>query len=153
SPESLERGAAIAARIGLSPRLQNVMRSFNERWDGQGGPCGLAGNGIPLISRIVSLAHALAAAYRSHGPAASIEMARSGSGVLFDPSLTCAAESLARRGHFWQGMEDARRRLQELEPGSTALPATEATVDAICQAFGEVADARSQFVYRHSDGV
>lgn len=50
-------GATLLAK-GRSPLMEMaevIARTHHERWDGTGYPCGLKGNGIPLVGRIVSI--------------------------------------------------------------------------------------------------
>jgi putative nucleotidyltransferase with HDIG domain len=148
-----ERAALVVRTIGLSRICQSAMRALDESWNGRGFPNGLSGEEIPLISRIVRLAHALAAVYADSGPAAAVEMAATGSAIAFDPDLVQAVESLASRGVLWNGMADLKARVLELEPELQPLKGTAATLDAICHAFGEVADAKTPVIYRHSEGV
>jgi HD-GYP domain-containing protein (c-di-GMP phosphodiesterase class II) len=42
----------------MLPREQEIIRHHHERWDGRGYPDGLAGQDIPFLARIVSLADA-----------------------------------------------------------------------------------------------
>jgi len=146
------QGALIAARMGLPDATASAIRSLDERWSGDGKPNGRRGEEIPLPARIVSLAQNLEMFYAVSGPAAALNMARDRSGSWFDPALVHAAESLAARGGLWAGLEDASRRVVELEPLQTPLDATEAGLDTICQAFGEVIDAKTPLAY-HSAGV
>lgn len=44
--------------ILLFDQERDIIRHHHERWDGKGYPDGLAGNAIPLISRILSVADA-----------------------------------------------------------------------------------------------
>ncbi|HTM48126.1 MAG TPA: HD domain-containing phosphohydrolase [Bryobacteraceae bacterium] len=148
-----ERAALVARKIGLSRICQSAMRALDERWNGRGFPNGLSGEEIPLISRIARLAHALAGVYAESGPAAAVEMATSGRAIAFDPILVQAMQSLATRGALWSGMSKLKARVLELEPELQPLKRNSATLDAICQAFGEVADAKTPIIYRHSEGV
>ena len=76
----------------FAPMLAGV-RHHHERFDGAGYPDGLAGEGIPLIARIISIADTFDAmsstrTYRAARPRATVleEMARHG-GTQFDPAL------------------------------------------------------------------
>jgi HD-GYP domain-containing protein (c-di-GMP phosphodiesterase class II) len=60
-------GARIVASIGSLSHLAPAIRAGHERWDGLGYPDGLAGEDIPLASRIVSLCDAYHAMV-SHRP-------------------------------------------------------------------------------------
>jgi GAF domain-containing protein len=55
-------GAGMVARIPGLEAIALIVRLVHERWDGSGYPEGLAGERIPLASRIVALAAACAAA-------------------------------------------------------------------------------------------
>src|SRR5258708_5742676 len=141
-----EQGALIAARMGLPETTTSAIRSLDERWNGP------RGGEIPLPARIVSLAQSLEMSCAASGPVAALDTARERSGSWFDPELVRAAESLAARGGLWAGLEDASRQVIELEPARKPLDASEATLDTICQAFGEVIDAKTPLAY-HSAGV
>jgi HD-GYP domain-containing protein (c-di-GMP phosphodiesterase class II) len=81
---------------GLLGQIGTVVRSCHERWDGDGYPDGLAGEGIPLIARIVSCCDAFNAMttdrpYRAALPLeeALAELDRN-AGRQFDPSVVAA---------------------------------------------------------------
>jgi HD-GYP domain-containing protein (c-di-GMP phosphodiesterase class II) len=81
---------------GLLGQVGHVVRSCHERWDGGGYPDGLAGDQIPLVSRIVAACDAYSAMttdrpYRSALPEseARAELARC-SGEQFDPKVVAA---------------------------------------------------------------
>ena len=82
--------------LGSSPALAPVaklVRSSHERWDGSGYPDGLAGERIPLGSRIISICDAYEAMteerpYREPLTVeAALEELRRGAGSQFDPKL------------------------------------------------------------------
>jgi HD domain/GAF domain len=97
-------GAETLATIAGLEIVAAIVRFHHERWDGHGYPDGLAGERIPLASRIVSACDAWGAmrADRPYRRALSKEDAldelRGGSGTQFDPGVTDAlAETVARR--------------------------------------------------------
>jgi putative nucleotidyltransferase with HDIG domain len=49
-------GANIVERLGLWDREKNIIRCHHERFDGNGYPDGLAGEAIPMLGRILSVA-------------------------------------------------------------------------------------------------
>lgn len=51
-------GERILAKVEDYAQIARIVRHHHERWDGQGYPDGLAGEDIPLISRIISVADA-----------------------------------------------------------------------------------------------
>jgi two-component system cell cycle response regulator len=82
----------IAGTPGLS-HLAPAMRAEHERWDGTGYPDGLAGEQIPLASRITLACDALHAmtSNRPYRPAMPLSHAReelrAGAGSQFDPNV------------------------------------------------------------------
>lgn len=52
-------GARMLEQLGSSRSVVTAVRHLAERYDGAGGPVGLAGDAIPLISQIVAVADAL----------------------------------------------------------------------------------------------
>jgi response regulator RpfG family c-di-GMP phosphodiesterase len=49
-----EKGANIVSKIRFLERIAPLIRHHHERWDGTGYPDGLAGEGIPIESRVVA---------------------------------------------------------------------------------------------------
>lgn len=87
-------GQRILEKIGgLMSSIGAVVRSSHERYDGTGYPDGLAGNGIPIESRIISTCDAFSAMTtdRAYRDAMSIEDAiaelQANSGTQFDPDI------------------------------------------------------------------
>jgi putative two-component system response regulator len=56
--EHPERGAHLIRSLGFPAEVGQIVAYHHERWDGQGFPHGLRGNGIPLLARIVGIAEA-----------------------------------------------------------------------------------------------
>ncbi len=54
-------GARILAAAGLPGEVVEAVRHVHERWDGAGYPAGLAGERIPVLSRVVAVADAFEA--------------------------------------------------------------------------------------------
>lgn len=55
--EHPNRGARLIRSLGLPAEVTQIVSYHHERWDGLGYPHGLQGEGIPLLARIVSIAH------------------------------------------------------------------------------------------------
>ena len=90
----LERIGGMLAEVGLS------VRAHHERWDGGGYPDGIAGDAIPLASRIVCVCDAFNAmtTNRAYRPAMPVEDAlaelRACAGTQFDPTIVDAVEAV-----------------------------------------------------------
>lgn len=101
---TVEGERIIAAAPGLAP-VAALVRSSSERFDGSGHPDGLAGEAIPLGSRIVAVSVAFAAltAPRQHraelNPGEALAELRRCAGTQFDPRVV---EALA-----WDLAEEA----------------------------------------------
>jgi putative two-component system response regulator len=76
----------------LKPSIP-VIRSHHERWDGKGYPDGLAGEEIPLVARIVTIADSLDAMCSTRpyqaalSPDEAYEEILRGSGTKYDPAV------------------------------------------------------------------
>jgi HD-GYP domain-containing protein (c-di-GMP phosphodiesterase class II) len=88
---------------GLLGDIGRLVRSCHERWDGTGYPDGLAGEAIPLVSRIVCCCDAFDAmttdrSYRSALPVAEAigELERN-RGTQFDPAVVDALVAIVSR--------------------------------------------------------
>lgn len=86
----------IEQRLGASNFLQTareIALYHHERWDGNGYPTGLAGDGIPLAARIVTIADVYDAlsskrVYKDAFPHDEcVRLIREGAGTQFDPDL------------------------------------------------------------------
>ncbi len=86
----------IEQRLGASNFLQTareIALYHHERWDGNGYPSGLVGEGIPLAARIVTVADVYDAlsskrVYKDAFPHADcVRLIREGAGTQFDPEL------------------------------------------------------------------
>ena len=81
--------------------IATILRHHHERWDGAGYPHGLAGERIPLVSRVLAIADAYDAmlADRPYRNAMTVQQAskelEAGAGTQFDPVLV---EAFLRRG-------------------------------------------------------
>ncbi|MFV2062757.1 MAG: HD-GYP domain-containing protein [Chloroflexota bacterium] len=91
-----EIGERIAAPLAGADRFGPILRHHHERWDGQGYPDGLKGEGIPMGARIIGVVDAFDAMtqYRNYRQAKSVpeavEELQAGGGTQFDPGLVDA---------------------------------------------------------------
>ena len=151
------RVTKIMQHLGMSSLTIEAVCRIDERWDGSGLPSGLRGESIPLLARICSVAQTLDAFATEHGPETALRMLRGRRGTWFDPSVVRAAQHLHTSGKLWKfcqssDVEETRAEVMRQDPGfSSSL--TPERVDRICEAFGNVVDAKSPFTYHHSLGV
>jgi putative two-component system response regulator len=108
-----ERGARLLAAVPEMEEVAEAVRHHHENWDGTGYPQGLAGEFIPLASRVIRVADAYDAMtsprpFRDaldHGRA--VRALKEGAGAQFDPEVVaafCGLEALAQiRGHIARG--------------------------------------------------
>jgi len=95
-----ELGFAMA-RNRMDPKVAEAILYHHERFDGRGYPFGLAGDAIPILSRIVLVADAFDAmtSVRADQPALPLEFAiseiRSNAGTQFDPQVVAVFLELA----------------------------------------------------------
>lgn len=118
--EHADAGARIIAGIDvLGPALPGV-RHHHEHLDGSGYPDGLAGDDIPLVARIVSVADAFDAltstrSYRpARGLAEAFEELRRCAGTQFDPVCVAALEAAVAAEGWQPSPEDRTIRLDPL---------------------------------------
>ncbi len=143
--------------LGMSHATIETVCCIDERWDGSGLPSGLRGESIPLLARICSVAQTLDAFATEHGSETALRMVRSRRGTWFDPEVVRAMQHLHTSGKLWKfcrpaDVEETRAEVLRGDPGISA-PLTPDRVDRICEAFGNVVDAKSPFTYHHSLGV
>jgi putative two-component system response regulator len=86
-------GSCILSHVPALSHVASIVRHHHERYDGTGYPDGLAGDAIPLLSRIIAVADAYEAmtadrpyrAARSHQQA--IQELRANARIQFDPAI------------------------------------------------------------------
>lgn len=111
-------GQVILDRIGgLLARVGEIVRSCHERWDGRGYPDGLAGEDIPLPSRIVFACDAYNAMTtdrpyrRALDRDAALAELRANAGVQFDPRVVEALVHVVEHGEVVPAPTDDVRAL------------------------------------------
>jgi hypothetical protein len=115
-----EVGASIIAAVPELASVATLVRHSHERWDGRGYPDGLAGEEIPLGSRIVFCADAFHAIrsdrpYRPGRPAgAALREIHAHAGTDFDPDVVGALRSLATETRLVTSRNGLTRRSSRL---------------------------------------
>lgn len=150
-----QRGADIARQLRFGDAVASGIHSLDEHWDGHGRPEGLAGEDIPIFSRIALLAQVADVFHTVGGPEAALNEVRLRSGGWFDPRLVAALERVGAEARFWEqlGAKDLDQAVFSLEPGQYEVPLTEDYLDEIAAAFGQVVDSKSPYTSGHSTRV
>lgn len=149
-----ERGAGIALALGFPEATAEAIRSLDERWDGQGHPMGRAGDEIPLLARIASLAQVLEVFHRTRGVDGALGVAEERRGRWFDPALVDLVHGW-RHDHAWWSALGAADSTDHVIAAAdeSARCVDDAALDDVAHAFAEIIDAKSPFTFRHSTNV
>lgn len=105
-------GANIVERLGLWDREKHIIKCHHERIDGKGYPDGLAGEQIPMLARILSVADVYDAvasdrAYRKKMDEEKIlQIMYGGSGTQFDAQVIEAFRGLYEQGRLQEILEE-----------------------------------------------
>jgi HD-GYP domain-containing protein (c-di-GMP phosphodiesterase class II) len=153
-----DRGATIARTLLMPEETAVAIRSLDEHWNGQGHPTGLAGEDIPMLSRIMGLAQTAEVFYRRDGMQGAIDVACGRSGTWFDPELVKAFKSIRHDAAFWEKLhapnsKELLAQAMRFEPEEVAIAATDEHLDRLAAGFSQVIDAKSPWTFRHSEGV
>ena len=149
------RGADIARQLRFGDGVAAGIASLDEHWNGGGRPAGLAGEAIPLLSRIALLAQVVDVFQVTGGPSAALHEARDRSGGWFDPGLVAALERVGRSTGFWNTLRsaDVEARVFAMEPRSDEVVVDDDYLDDIAAAFGQIVDSKSPYTSGHSTRV
>jgi len=150
-----QRGAEIARKLRFPERVAAGIYSLDEHFNGQGRPQQLAGEAIPLFSRIALLAQVVDVFHTAGGVAAALAEVRERSGTWFDPALTGAFDQVALDPGFWATLAspEVTEAILALEPASHIVALDDDYLDDIAAAFGQVVDSKSPYTSGHSQRV
>lgn len=150
-----ERGARLAAEMGLGDGVAAAIASASERYDGSGAPAGAAGEAIPLAGRIVALAQAAAQSFGDGGRSAAVELARRYAGSWFDPDVAAAFEEPLVSGDLDETLRHDRvwHELASVAPREEPVDIDDELFGRVAEVFGHVVDAKSAWTVRHSSRV
>ena len=148
------RGAQIALQIGLGEDAALCVLHLDEHWNGRGSPGHLRGDGISLLGRIAGLAQTLEVFAKTFDVATAYDIIRRRAGKWFDPELVRAACAFEHDTAFWGDVQGrTREALLGLDVRAAVEVASDERIDAICDAFAQVVDAKSPFTAQHSSRV
>jgi HD-GYP domain-containing protein (c-di-GMP phosphodiesterase class II)/DNA-binding CsgD family transcriptional regulator len=142
---------SLAQSLPLRREVIQALADSYERWDGKGGPRGLAHDQIPLAARALRLATQIESHRRAGGLPSALEVARVRRGGELDPELCDLFIKDAKR--LTAGF-DARSLWDTFlneEPAPIQLARKELERVACC--FARFVDYKSSFTLGHSTGV
>ena len=144
-----EAGTRLATQLGLSSGVITAIGSTLEFWNGKGGPSGLAGERIPLATRLVQVGHNVAFTMRSEEPR---RMLRRRAGRVLDPDLVDAFLGKADELLEPVTQESVWEMVLEAEPQPRPwIPPSR--VPGLARAFADFAHLQSVFTVGHSTNV
>lgn len=149
------RGADIAKQLRFGPAVSEGIRSLDEHWNGQGKAQGLAGEAIPLFSRIALLSQVIDVFHQSGGKEKAVNEVLRRSAVWFDPGLVNAFIAVADRPEFWRALEspEIHETVLASEPAQHEVDLDDDYLDEISAGFALVVDSKSPYTAGHSDRV
>ena len=144
-----EAGVLLAGRLRLGAPVAEAISQQFERWDGSGGPHGLAGEEIALAARLSEVATQALLFHQAGGVDAAVSMVRDRSGSWFDPAVVEAFQryggELLRANDVvdpWQAVLEAEPApVRRIRPGE---------LDRVAQAFADMVDLKSAYTLEHS---
>jgi HD-GYP domain-containing protein (c-di-GMP phosphodiesterase class II) len=142
----------LAEQLELSDEVLEALAAAYERWDGRGWPGDLAGEQVPMASRLAQMAEFIEVAHRMGGVDAAKELARERRGKQFDPTLADLLDAEADSvlaGLDTTGTWDA---VIDAEPALTILLSNE-RFDAALLAIANFVDLKSPYFLGHARAV
>jgi len=146
-----DAAAQIIRKLGLGEAALECVCAIDERWDGSGGPKRLSEYGIPLMARIGAVAQAIDALSCEYDHPTAFDIVAKRAGTAYDPETVRVALSLRHDAKFWETLQKRpRATLLGLDLSVNKEMADVARVNAICEAYASVVDAKSRYTNRHS---
>jgi HD-GYP domain-containing protein (c-di-GMP phosphodiesterase class II) len=147
-----EVGRRAAQRLELPDAVQTSVYHVYEFWQGGGAPAGLAGDDIPVASRLARLTGVAVLFDTLGGVAAATAAIRQRSGGMLDPSLAAYFVDHADRLLGELNAADPRATVLNAEPEHAVRVPDTRLVD-VAAVFGDLADLKSPYTHGHASGV
>jgi HD-GYP domain-containing protein (c-di-GMP phosphodiesterase class II) len=147
-----EVGGRVVTRLGLGVSVADSVRHIFERWDGQGVPSGVAGENIPLATRIGHVASAAVMFSQSRGTSEALSTLEKWSGRVLDPTITATFLAHADELLAVLDVPDSWQAVLAAEPRPWRIVGGE-SLDDICSVFGDFVDLKTPFLLGHSARV
>jgi HD-GYP domain-containing protein (c-di-GMP phosphodiesterase class II) len=147
-----EVGRDAARRLRLPAEVQRSVYHVYEEWRGGGVPAGLAGDDLPMGSRLARLTGVAVLFDTVGGVEAAVDAVRRRSGGMLDPSLAgrFVDDAEALLGEL--NAADPRTMVLEAEP-RPVVSVPDGRLAEVAAVFADVADLKTPFTHGHSSGV
>ncbi len=142
----------LAEALGLPDQVGRSLASSYERWDGKGWPGEVAGDAVPVASRIAQLAEYVEVAHRTGGESAARAIAERRSGTQFDPAIVTSLCDNAGQVLGDLGEEGSWKAVIDSEPSLTVVLSGDEVPRAL-RAIAEFVDLKSPYMLGHSLAV
>jgi HD-GYP domain-containing protein (c-di-GMP phosphodiesterase class II) len=142
----------LGEQLGAPEAVLQALAAAYERWDGHGWPGALAGEDVPLASRIAQLAEFVEVAHRVGGVEGAKDLARKRAGKQFEPTL---AELVRTDGELiLAGLDavDTWGAVVDAEPALGVVLSGE-RLDAALTAIANFVDLKSPYFLGHATAV
>jgi HD-GYP domain-containing protein (c-di-GMP phosphodiesterase class II) len=147
-----EVGRDAARRLRLPEEVQRGVYHVYEEWRGGGDPAGLAGDDLPVGSRVARLTGIAVLFDTIGGVGMAVDAVRRRGGDMLDPWMV---------GRFVDRAEALLGEVNATDPRALALAAeprpvvtvTEDRLVEVAATFADLADLKSPFTHGHSGGV
>lgn len=150
------RGFNLIKSMGTLAPVARIILSHHDRWEGSNNPSGLAGEEIPVESRIIHLADRVDVLTGDgvnilHHKDDICQQVKKYSGTLFDPELVEVFSSLAERESLWLDLTSRfiTRHLESYTRGCQ-MSVTRRELLQVSEIFARIIDGKSPFTHRHS---
>ncbi len=149
------RGAEIARKMHFSEAVAQGIQNLDEHWNGGGMPLGLAGQEIPIYSRIALMAQVIDVFQVANGIEAAKREVQNRAATWLDPHLADAFQQVSIDPDFWNmlGSAELQTAIFALEPAQRCAVVDEDYLDDIAAAFAQVVDSKSPYTSGHSERV
>ncbi len=147
-----EVGGRLVRRLGLEENVADSVRHIFERWDGQGVPRGVAGEEIPLATRIGHVASAAAMFAQATGQSHALSTVKNWSGRVLDPDITDTFVAHADELFSCLDVQDSWQAVLEAEPRPWRIVGAR-SLDHICGVFADFVDLKTPYLLGHSSRV
>ncbi len=150
-----QRGAEIARQLRFSDIVADGILSLDEHWNGKGRPQQLAGEAIPLFSRIALMAQVIDVFFCVGGKVGAVHEVQQRRGRWFDPILVEHFLQIAKNENFWEQLSapDLSEVVFSMSAAQADRELDDDYLDEIAAAFGQVVDAKSPYTAGHSGRV